>query len=477
LAEVSFDLEALKQSPFVITVVGPTNVGKTTLIRTIAEDCTFGQVRNEPTVTKVAAPTNVSIGGHEIVRLIDTPGFECAEDIIKKFGKRPTADEVRRFVNESGDSPLASALQAIEQAHVLLYVVDVRQQQAEGDDDLFSVLRPLAKPIVPILNFLTAPINHRQLWEERLATAGLHAILPFDAHVRTADDDRNLFQKIRALLPNASPHAPFVDWWTQRRQDAFDRRQRSVAKILADWTIRVIKLQKEKSNVDPEQVDTASQELLSELGNGLNWETMAAIGLMKKAYDIPDSVALDLRLNEVSGEEKDENHLLGPSVGKQVMAGAAIGLLIGTAVDVLTLGATLGMGTLLGGGIGSLVGCATATAINFQFDAKNRVLTASFSTSKIASRLAQFLGVARYLHRLGMAAFGNQDNAPANRSIKIPLDEPYESKIRPELEDMLKRLRDPRRNAFSRIQTSFSGNGGVRQADEELLRLMLESKI
>ncbi|MCX7422127.1 MAG: DUF3482 domain-containing protein [Planctomycetia bacterium] len=478
MADVIFDFEALKRNPFVVAVVGPTNVGKTTLIRTLAKDSGFGEVRDEPSVTRDATSKIVHVAGHDVVRWTDTPGFECAAEIIQQFGKRPTAAEVRQFVTGSNEEPLTCALQAIDAAHVLLYVVDVQQNPSDDDDDLFAVLRPLGKPIVPVLNFLNRPINYRQLWEERLNAAGMHAIVPFDAHERTAHEDQILFERVRALLPFSSHHEQFLKWWIPRRQDEFDRLHRDSARILVEWAVRVIQLQKARHHVDLEQADSAGQELLNELGGALDWETKAAVGFLKNSHAIPENVTLDLNLNDVSGEKTERGHRLGVRWVKHTAAGATTGLMIGTAIDVLTLGATLGIGTLLGGGLGSLVGGAAGTVLNYQFDAKNRVVTAKFSTPEIAARLARLLWLASRLHRLGKAAIGQQGDDLVTNIKLAPPDRQSEFQLVKELRILIDGVRYPKLKPWTwPLSGSRIWNGPGSATSEDSIRDRLVESI
>ena len=66
--------------PLVVAVVGPTNEGKTSLLRTLTNDPDFGHV-NAFTGTTVRAEIQKVFyrGIAEILQLIDTPGFSSLE--------------------------------------------------------------------------------------------------------------------------------------------------------------------------------------------------------------------------------------------------------------------------------------------------------------------------------------------------------------------------------------------------------------
>ena len=71
--------------PLVVAVVGPTNEGKTSLLRTLTNDPDFGHV-NAFTGTTVRAEIQKVFyrGIAEILQLIDTPGFQTSSEIMER---------------------------------------------------------------------------------------------------------------------------------------------------------------------------------------------------------------------------------------------------------------------------------------------------------------------------------------------------------------------------------------------------------
>ncbi|MFT4192271.1 MAG: 50S ribosome-binding GTPase, partial [Comamonas sp.] len=65
---------ALPPSPPVqIAVVGHTNVGKTSLLRTLLRDASFGAVSHRPSTTRHVEGAALRIGGETLLVLHDTP--------------------------------------------------------------------------------------------------------------------------------------------------------------------------------------------------------------------------------------------------------------------------------------------------------------------------------------------------------------------------------------------------------------------
>lgn len=77
--------------PISVAVVGHTNAGKTSLLRTLSRDKNFGSVSGQPGNTKHVETTSVSIDGRPVLQLFDTPGFEdsiALQEYLKQFENR-----------------------------------------------------------------------------------------------------------------------------------------------------------------------------------------------------------------------------------------------------------------------------------------------------------------------------------------------------------------------------------------------------
>ncbi|MEK6237217.1 MAG: GTPase domain-containing protein, partial [Planctomycetales bacterium] len=57
--------------PIVVSVVGPTNQGKTCVIRTLSEDGEFGEVRDEAGVTRKVKAKKFLVAGTDCLHLWD----------------------------------------------------------------------------------------------------------------------------------------------------------------------------------------------------------------------------------------------------------------------------------------------------------------------------------------------------------------------------------------------------------------------
>ena len=70
--------------PLKLAVVGHTNTGKTSLLRTLLRDMYFGEVKNEAATTRHVERALISDSqtGENLVALFDTPGLEDASGLM-----------------------------------------------------------------------------------------------------------------------------------------------------------------------------------------------------------------------------------------------------------------------------------------------------------------------------------------------------------------------------------------------------------
>lgn len=62
--------------PLKLAVVGHTNVGKTSLLRTLLRDVGFGEVSHRPSTTRHVEGARLSVDGEALLELYDTPAWK-----------------------------------------------------------------------------------------------------------------------------------------------------------------------------------------------------------------------------------------------------------------------------------------------------------------------------------------------------------------------------------------------------------------
>lgn len=194
-----------------VAVVGHTNTGKTSLIRTMLRSSNFGEVEDAAGTTRHVEQATISAGDVPILNLHDTPGLEdtLALHAYLKYASTQSRSMspvkiLEDFVaNISLHDPLEQEAKVIRQvlrSDVLLYIIDVREPLLEKYRVELDILTRSAKPIIPVFNFVAGHEQELSRWRERLATYNIHATLEFDTVAFTFEAEKRLYQKIQTLV-------------------------------------------------------------------------------------------------------------------------------------------------------------------------------------------------------------------------------------------------------------------------------------
>ena len=69
--------------PIHVAVVGHTNTGKTSLLRTLTRNVDFGEISSRPGTTRHVEGTELLLGDEPVLALYDTPGLEDSITLLE----------------------------------------------------------------------------------------------------------------------------------------------------------------------------------------------------------------------------------------------------------------------------------------------------------------------------------------------------------------------------------------------------------
>ena len=375
-----------------LSLVSHTNVGKTTLARTLlGRD--IGEVRDEAHVTEVAERhAMVQSPAGDRLDLWDTPGFGDSVRLVRRLEQ--AGNPIGWFLAEVWDrfrhKPFWSAQRAmrnvLEQADVVLYLVNA----AESPDDAgyldaeLRVLELLGKPVVVLLNQLGPPqpreveAAQRQAWAQRVR----RPVLALDAFARCWVQEGRLLQAVAEALPagRRPAMARLQAAWLQRSQavwhQAMAELSRRLARAAADrqalpaggWSDRLKDLGAQLGRTVGRSIGLNTTD-----ADGPQARAMAALAA-RLADDTRQSTDRLIALHGLDGRATDtvlervaEQFALRAPVdeGRAALWGGALtGALAGLKADVLSGGLTLGGGMLAGGLLGALGAAGLARGFN-----------------------------------------------------------------------------------------------------------------
>jgi len=352
--------------PLKLAVVGHTNVGKTSLLRTLTRDVGFGEVSHRPSTTRHVEGARLSVDGQALLELYDTPGLEDAIALLDYLERLDRPGErldgparLARFL-DGGEARQrfeqeAKVLRQLLASDAGLYVIDAREPVLAKYRDELAVLASCGKPLLPVLNFVSSAQHREPDWREALARLGLHALVRFDSVAPPEDGERRLYESLALLLENSRGQLErlILDQQAQR-----EVRRHSAARLIAELLLDCAACRRSVAS-EPDQV----QRAIDELRKGVRQREQRCVESLLKLYAFrrEDASASDLPL--MDGRWGDDLFnpetlkLLGVRVGSGIAAGAAAGL----GVDVLVGGITLGAAAL----VGAIAGGALQTARSY----------------------------------------------------------------------------------------------------------------
>ena len=343
-----------------LAVVGHTNTGKTSLLRTLTRDVGFGEVSARPSTTRHVEGACLMVEGETVIELFDTPGMEDAMGLLETIESLLAADErldglarIERFLHSPHARERfeqeAKVLRQMLASDAALVVIDARDPVLAKFRDELALLASCARPLLPVLNFIHAPGSREGEWREALARLGLHAIVGFDTVAPEIDGERRLLEKLVTLLD--AHREPLRRLMNAREHEAAERLaagQRLIAELLLDIAAAQVMV--------PHADQAIIQKAVEQLRDRVRQRESACVQTLIELYRFrPDDVVIE-GLPMLDGRWSDD--LFSPEalkrMGIRLSKGAMAGAITGIGIDLVVGGMTLGAATILGAVAGGL---------------------------------------------------------------------------------------------------------------------------
>ena len=337
-----------------LAVVGHTNTGKTSLMRTLLRDSRFGEVQNAAATTRHVAQAALGDGVETWLYLHDTPGLEDAGGVLDWLEENtsPQHEGIERL-QQFLDSPAAQnewaqeakVLRQVLASDAALYVVDAREDVLPKYKDELTVLSWCAKPVMPVFNFIHG--QNMDEWQTLLARRSLHVSSRFDTVAFDFSGEMVLWQQLATLLGQPPALSALMAFREQEWQQLERQAYALVAQFLLDAAACVRQFEdksRTQAVLDEMQAAVAAHE------SSLHQQLFALYRFYYSDADIQGQQVLRaFRQNPFDAE-------LLKDYGIRTGKAAATGALLGLGVDALTLGTSLGLGATIGGVLGGLAG-------------------------------------------------------------------------------------------------------------------------
>lgn len=346
-------------APLRVAVVGHTNTGKTSLLRTLARDTGFGEVADGAGTTRHVEGLRLYADAVPVVELFDTPGMEDAIALLERLDALAAGTRVdgpariARFLAgaEAGArfEQEAKVLRQLLASDAGLYVIDARDPVLPKHRDELEILAGCARPLLPVLNFVAGDGARSAEWRAALARLGLHAVVAFDTVAPELDGEQRLFDTLATLLHD---HRAALDRLAAARRAEARARRTAAAQCAASLLVALAAHRETVADTG----DAALAAAVARLRAHVRAREQACVDALLRLYRFRTDDARHAELPLVEG--RWEHDLFNPEtlrqMGVRLGTGAAAGAAAGVGVDLLAGGLTLGAAAALGALVGGL---------------------------------------------------------------------------------------------------------------------------
>jgi hypothetical protein len=408
-----------------LSVVAHTNVGKTTLVRTLLKR-DIGEVADRPHVTESAERhTLLDTPEGDALYLWDTPGFGDSARLLKRLraSGNPIGWLQTQVWDRLVDRPFFCSQQALrnvrDESDVVLYLVNAAEDPSSAAyaDAELQILQWMGKPVLLLLNQAGPPrareaeAAEEARWSRQLAHyVSERDAITLDAFARCWVHEDRLLRAACALLA-AGKQAEMERLrgaWRERNLEVFRASMRSLAEHLAAVAADAERVpekldagalaqrvkgwfgRSKEAARDP-AVEGAMATLASRLDTRLREDTDRLIALHGLAGRAKQRI-----LARTTGQFEVAMPADVASTG--IVGGVLTGAAGGLAADLSAGGLTLGAGMLIGAVLGALGAGGAARAYNLlqgQEDGRVR-WSGDFLVRRAQDALLRYLAVAHY---------------------------------------------------------------------------------
>ncbi len=337
-------------------IVGHPNEGKSSVVSTLAEN---DRVRISPTPgeTLVCQTFPVIIDDQEIIRFIDTPGFQNPRRILRWMKANEDRNDriVPAFLDSHADDPdLAQdreLLTPIAQGAGVIYVVDGSRPIRSVDKAEMEVLRLTGAPRMAIINCKEDDTEYLFQWKTAFRRH-FNAIRVFNAHQATYAERISLLESLKGIdqdwiTPLATVISAFKKDWAHRNA--------LTVEIILTMLTESLEFSITRNYTEKTDEESLKKKLFEKYTQAIEKIEAIAHQRIRRLYkhnifnyDLPrQSIIHQDLFNEETWQ------VLGLTRKQLATLAGITGGTIGAAIDVAAHGLTFGLFTVIGSAVGA----------------------------------------------------------------------------------------------------------------------------
>lgn len=337
-------------------VLGHPNEGKSSVVSTLTENDRI-KVSQIPGETVVSRDYTVKIDGEDIIRFVDTPGFQVPKQTLAWF-KAYEGDSVKivhQFINSHKNDPFfideCELLKPVARGAGIIYVVDGSRPVRDDDLAEMEILRLTGNPRMAIINSKTNEKDYSQDWRLEFRKH-FNAIRIFNSNTANFTERIKMLESLKAIDQEWEPNLSrvilaFKNEWQKRNRLVMAGMMETFEKSLSFSVSEPVTSSSDKEAIK-EQLNNKYQASIKNFESRM----FKNIKILFKhhLYDIHLPGYSILRHDLFS---KQTWELLGLTKEQLATAGAILGGTVGAVIDTAAAGITFGVFTALGGIIGA----------------------------------------------------------------------------------------------------------------------------
>jgi ribosome biogenesis GTPase A len=353
-------------------IVGHPNEGKSSVLSTLAEDDSV-RISATPGETLVCQQFPVIIDGKEIIRFIDTPGFQNPREILHQLQSlaETTDDIIGAFRDKNLSKPEfredCELLRPIIGGAGIIYVVDGSRPVRSVDRAEMEILRLTGLPRMAVINSKDATTDFLEGWKDEFRKC-FNVFRVFNAHTANYTQRLELLESLKNIDQDWQSTLDAVI--TAFKKD-WAQRNRISAGIIIEMLHECLsyKIVRDTGDTgDEKQLKANMRSVYEKDIRKIESRAHHKIRSLFKHnifnYDLPPSSILHEDLFSESTWK-----FLGLSRNQQIAAAGLGGAGVAAAIDAATFGASIGLFAALGGLAG-----ATWAALGSKGLAQTKVL-------------------------------------------------------------------------------------------------------
>ncbi|MBW4935108.1 GTPase/DUF3482 domain-containing protein [Marinobacter sp. F4206] len=347
----------------VFAVVGHPNKGKSSVVATLSQNDAIA-IALEPGTTRQRQAYPLSVDGHTLYTLVDTPGFQRPRRVLEwlqahSISASDHAETVGAFVTQhQGDGRFTDECELLApliEGAGIIYVVDGSVPYSAEHEAEMTILRWTGRPSLALINSIGTD-DHSDTWQAALGQF-FQVVRKFDAVRAPFEQHLSLLRAFGQLEPDwEQPLAQATDFLSDQRRKRRHQSAALIARALED----MMAYRENRTLTAGQAAGTSDADLAGQLRQ--RWYRHQRQREQTLRIDVEHLYQHQrIQRQEAELQWASDHDLFSEdsrktwSVGKRYLAtaGFGAGAVSGAGIDAITLGHSLGAGALVGGLIGA----------------------------------------------------------------------------------------------------------------------------